>query len=398
MPHDARSYVGQLREHLAAHDRPLAFLFGAGTSSAVNAAPEGSGFIPLIPAIAGMTKNCREAVEKLGKKQGEAWNKLTAECTSLSLPVNIETILSRIRTKIDAIVSSDQINGINLNEWKEIDSSLRAEISRLASPDEKCIPEHIPHHDFARWIKHTSRKEPVEVFTTNYDILFERSFDRLRVLHFDGFIGSQHPYFSAESMDNELALPPSNWLRYWKIHGSTSWSIEKIGSESRITRKANGSAGEMIFPTHRKYDDSKKEPYRALMDRLSFVLSRQNSLLITVGYSFGDQHINAVLLNALAQYPRTHLVALSYSDISEDELVAKWASERSNLVRVGPNAAVISRRYGTWTTPSKPDTSLEKATGGLIAPDSGDPNKARVRAGDFAVFSAFLRHIQESGQ
>ncbi len=38
--HDPRQVSEDLRNHLAMHDRRLSFLFGAGTSSAVNIAPE----------------------------------------------------------------------------------------------------------------------------------------------------------------------------------------------------------------------------------------------------------------------------------------------------------------------------------------------------------------------
>ena len=72
MNHDARAFVGLLRDHLASHDRPIAFLFGAGTSRAVNCAPidpttgKSSKFVPLVPAIAGLTAECQSAVENMG--------------------------------------------------------------------------------------------------------------------------------------------------------------------------------------------------------------------------------------------------------------------------------------------------------------------------------------------
>lgn len=34
-PHDAHKTIADLRDHLARHDKPIAFLFGAGTSCAV---------------------------------------------------------------------------------------------------------------------------------------------------------------------------------------------------------------------------------------------------------------------------------------------------------------------------------------------------------------------------
>jgi hypothetical protein len=65
--HDPRQFIEEMRDHLAAHDKPLAFLFGAGTSAAINMAPppkpgEKPSFKPLIPAINGLTEYCAKAV------------------------------------------------------------------------------------------------------------------------------------------------------------------------------------------------------------------------------------------------------------------------------------------------------------------------------------------------
>ncbi len=65
--HDPRQVAENLRGHLAPHDRRLSFLFGAGTSSAVNIAPESPAgetpkYEPLIPGIDGLTEACSAAV------------------------------------------------------------------------------------------------------------------------------------------------------------------------------------------------------------------------------------------------------------------------------------------------------------------------------------------------
>ena len=146
----------------------------------------------------------------------------------------------------------------------------------------------------------------------------------------------------------------------------------------------------MILPSHRKYDESRKQPYRSLLDRLGRVLARKDALLITCGFSFGDQHINAIVLDALDQHPRTHLITFSYGDIDENHHVAKWASSRPNIIHAGPNAGVIVGRFGTWQVSVKPDAQLEEATGGLVRADPHRPDEVRLHAGDFNAFCAFL--------
>lgn len=394
MTHDASAFVGQLRDHLAAHDRPVSFLFGAGTSCCVNTGLAGSSaFSPLIPAIAGMTSACKNAVEACGAKQKSAWAKLAAECVDLKIPANIESILGRIRTKLDAVTGTDQVTGLDRAGWQALDATVREEIARLVTPNASSIPAAIPHDDFANWIKNTSRRRPTEVFTTNYDVLFERSFDMLRVPHFDGFIGSQHAYYCAEAVEDEDFLPPPSWVRYWKIHGSVSWTLEQLGSEQRITRRSPSKTGEMILPSHRKYDESRKEPYRSLMDRLTTVLGHQDSLLVACGYSFSDQHINSIIFDALEQHPRTHLVALMFGSIDENLPLAKRAANMSNILVAGRNAAVISRRFGSWSVNGKPDAQTTEATFGLVRADPQDADFPHVHAGDFVSLGGFLRRI-----
>ena len=53
--HDAQKALADLRDHLARHDKPIAFFFGAGTSCAVAVPDGGQQSKPLIPAVAGLT-------------------------------------------------------------------------------------------------------------------------------------------------------------------------------------------------------------------------------------------------------------------------------------------------------------------------------------------------------
>jgi len=401
--HDAKAVVGMLRDHLAAHDRPISFLFGAGTSSSVNAAPLAAPgiprpFAPLIPAVAGLTIACEASVRGLGAPQGAAWNKLRQECIDLSLPENIESILTRIRAKLDALAATDTLCGLSRPQWEAVDEAIRKRIAELATPNPASIPADLPHHAFAKWTRNTTRRCPVEIFTTNYDVLFETSFDELRVPHFDGFIGSQYAYYSPETVENDDLLPSTSWVRLWKLHGSVSWTIEKVRAERRITRGKPDGRGEMILPSHRKYDESRKQPYRSLMDRLIRLLARQDSLLVSCGFSFGDQHINAAVLDAVEQHPRTHVCILMYSTLSETDQVAVWAGKWPNILVIGPNAGVISGRYGEWSVPGTPDTQLEAATGNLIQIDGTASQGFRLCAGDFGRFCGFLGHIDNGGR
>ncbi|MCT0206498.1 SIR2 family protein [Synechococcus sp. CS-1332] len=402
--HDAASFLGVLRDHLSAHDRHLAFLLGAGTSSCINIAPHNPEtghqelHQPLIPAVWGLTTECRAAVASLGEEHASVWDQLRDECVSLGSEPHIESLLDRVRAKIEALAEGDSLSGLTRAEWEAIDGAIRQKIAKLAAPDISTLPREIPHHRFARWIRNTVRKTPVEIFTTNYDILLEASFDLLRVPHFDGFIGSQHAYFSPEAVENDELLPSPTWIRYWKLHGSVTWSEETIAGKKRITRGHPKDSGEMVLPSYKKYDQSKKLPYRALMDRLGRVLARPNALLVVAGFSFGDQHINAIILDALNRYPTTHLIALMYSDVSESDEPSKWAEDYPNIMYVGPNGGVLRRQFGHWSSGGRDEHALEAVTTGFAELDVGDSSKAKLGLGDFNVFGRFLNSLAGGGE
>ena len=407
--HDPMRMIENLRDHLAMHDRHLIFLFGAGTSSSINIAPkpkpsEKPKYKPLIPGIEGLTDICEKAVYKLGEKQKGAWDLLAKQCKRSDCSATIEDMLSRIRMKIDAIGQDEILLGLDLNKLIEIETTICASIAKSVNPHLDHIPNNTPHKNFASWIKKIKRSNPIEIFTTNYDMLFELSFEAARIPVFDGFVGTHHPFFYPECLDDENLLPKSNWIRLWKIHGSVNWVLEKETNMGRIIRSSPVDSGEMILPSHRKYDESRKQPYIGYMDRLSKLLNTEHALLITCGYSFGDEHINAILYGALDNSKTTNIIALQYGQIEKDDKLIQAATERSNLTVIGPNGGVISGTWGIWQLNQPVDDKtysfMDIAFDSNFQPeDTGSPASVtedmmgKLRISDFNWFCRFLNSM-----
>jgi hypothetical protein len=397
--HDPRQAIELLRDHLATHDKPLGFLFGAGTSSSVKIAGPNAeqAFEPLIPAIDQLTHKCGEAVADLGEAFRSAWGRLVDECTTSRVDPNIENILSRIRTKMTAMGAGDTLLGLDATQIANAEKEIRKAIVRCAAPNEATIPAGLPHDAFARWVRHATRKQAIEVFTTNYDILFERSLESARVPVFDGFVGAWQPYFHSEALESEETLPGPQFVRLWKLHGSINWMEREVGSSRRVVRVSGepDSDGTMVFPSQRKYDESRKQPYQALMDRLSAVLARDGALLVACGYSFGDEHINARLLSVLERRPLSHVVALRYSDLPANDPVVNIASSYSNLLILGPNAGVLGGRWGEWRLTDSLDHRARDFFSPAfeldVDPTAGNPPvTGKLTLGDFRSFCRFL--------
>jgi len=63
-----------------------------------------------------------------------------------------------------------------------------------------------------------------------------------------------------------------------------------------------------------KYDDSRKQPYVSFMDRLSKFVREDDGVLFTCGYSFSDQHINDLILNALEKSSTSRVIAFFFDE------------------------------------------------------------------------------------
>src|SRR5258708_30711498 len=113
---------------------------------------------------------------------------------------------------------------------------------------------------------------------------------------------------------------PVRWARFWKLHGSINWVTKGDDSVFRHSPAAPGQRL-LIYPSHLKYDQSRRMPYLAMIDRLrAFFRKGDRSrglggpVLVICGYSFGDSHLNEVLLDGLRGNQSADAFVLTYSD------------------------------------------------------------------------------------
>jgi len=344
-----------------------------------------------------MTRLCADAVAKLGEAFEKAWQGVEAESRAAGLDPTLENVLSRAQMKITALGPGDKLCGLDGEGWVEFDRMMRRTIASTARPSDSLIPGQLPHDILARWVARTARNQPIEIFTVNYDVLLERSLEAERIPVFDGFVGSYEPFFHPESLTREQFAPGACWTRLWKLHGSINWQWQERGGQRRITRGLADDSGELILPSYQKYDESRKQPYVTLMERLTRFLDRDDAFLVTVGFSFGDQHINAVVFDALAARPRTHVCCLQYDEVPDSHDLVRRAKQRLNLAVLGPATAVMSGVKGTWRLGEPVDDRAADLIdvgfdSDAVPPDVSEPGavSGRFRLGDFTRFCAFL--------
>jgi hypothetical protein len=405
--HDPRKVLETLRDHLTQPETNIAFLLGAGVSCSVRVdvpaiQGEGEEASPastrsIIPNVAELTSICERELRKLDaedepKRFGAAYDAIELEIRPSNRSTNVEDILSCVRRKLQAIGETDTLSGLNSSDLRLLEQTIRQTIAAQVNPDRSSFPSELPHENFVRWIARMPRSHPVEIFTTNYDILIETALEAERVPSFDGFVGCNRPFFSHDSLTRPESAPGPAWTRLWKIHGSINWSIDHVRGRPRVVRTAPTNEGEMILPSHYKYDESRKQPYSALLDRLTKVLDRDDAILFVSGYSFSDEHINAIIFDALEAKRRPHVVALQYADPEPGSILADRAGRFLNLMVLGRREAYIGGKQGSW--------KLDDFRGGAILSQAFQLDPAAAEAdptghgslllGDFARFAEFL--------
>jgi hypothetical protein len=176
------------------------------------------------------------------------------------------------------------------------------------------------------------------IFTTNYDLSFEYAFDKLGVNFISGFSGFQKRTFKPEVFEYDLFFPGSTTqgrvqriekvLRYYKIHGSLTWVKESPSASNvygisevpiEIIRKRTDYENIMIYPTATKKSFTLDFPYSELFRQFSASISQPQSVLITYGYSFSDEHINDLIYQALT-IPSFTLIIIDYKGTNEKNL------------------------------------------------------------------------------
>ena len=167
-----------------------------------------------------------------------------------------------------------------------------------------------------------SRKSPINIFTTNYDLFNEMALDELGFPYNNGFSGTYRRKFNPTSYNyifvENMNLHRDVWERVasffnlFKLHGSISWvrQEDEIWEQDLNYRKGQDTV--MIYPTPLKDRSTLMTPYSDLFRAMESRLVQKNSVLVVLGYSFGDEHINRVILNGLS-VPTFRLVVFGKS-------------------------------------------------------------------------------------
>jgi hypothetical protein len=366
----------------------IGFFIGAGCPLSVRV-PDGEKTKPLIPDVAGLTSLVQTAIsanDKLKDVGAQAWNRVVGR--GISAPT-IEDVLSHLRA-LRSLCGDGAIDGFHGGDLKNLDLAICEQVRAIVSVP---LPHNdTPYHVLASWIQAIAREKPVEVFTTNYDLLLEQALEERRVPYFDGFVGSDSAFLDLESMaEDDL---PARWTRLWKIHGSINWWMT---ARAKIRRSRDKVEGEqlLIYPSHLKYDESRQMPYYAMLDRLGAFLRSDQCVLVTCGYSFSDEHINAYIAQGLAGNPNASCLAMQFNDRASAPKAVALAKRHANLTVLAADGGVVGTVDRSWHSSAKEDNPAYPIAVGktVYAGRTNAPaDQCKWLLGDFAAFGQLLAH------
>ena len=327
--------MASLRTIIAQGRKRVGLLVGAGAPAGM-ACDDGSR--PLIPAVVGLTGKVLAAIEpKYGVQIAGLQKDLVKQ--------DIETLLSRIRS-LSSVIGTTQIHGLDGDGYRAMAEAICLEIGRIVQVR---LPKgNTAYGQLVSWIMGAPREHPVEIFTTNYDLLFEEAFERMRAPYFDGFAGAREAFFDPASVSSDQLSP--RWTRLWKIHGSLGWKANEHGE---VIRTGRPDATHLVFPEHLKYDQTQKAPYASLLDRLRSFLATEDTLLLSIGFSYADAHISARIDEALAANPAASVFAFQFQTIDKEGFAVELAGRRPNFSVYARDQAMISGIAAKWQAPGE---------------------------------------------
>ena len=240
------------------------------------------------------------------------------------------------------------------------------------------------------------KEKRINIFTTNYDLFFEKVADSL--------VGKYEFYFNDGSSGNiTKKLSMKNYhkkiyhtgifdnfdreipiINLFKLHGSVSWKyikdkndkpheikieyfenknekylenlIEEVSNEEIEKVKKEIESNEnlkkgikdiknellknfaLIFPEKNKFEYTLyQEFYYQNLRQLSYELEKQNSILIVFGFSFADEHIAEIIKRA-CNNPTLNIYIFCYKKNTREEILAKLNLEKfpSNIKIILP--------------------------------------------------------------
>ncbi|WP_298031012.1 SIR2 family protein [uncultured Dysosmobacter sp.] len=202
------------------------------------------------------------------------------------------------------------------------------------------------------------------IYTPNYDLAFEYSLDKLGIEYKDGFSGFVNRNF------NPRTLQGKDKTALIKIHGSVNWAVEEDKIKEFQPKFKDGKVDiddtkpVLIYPTSHKLYQTYSTPYSELMRHMLDEAETGKNVIIILGYKYGDDHINEILIKAL-ENPNNIFYFFLYNPDEEGSFIdqiKRLADSMPNINIMAGKVLADFKTFVKYILPATPEkTDQEKA-------------------------------------
>lgn len=223
---------------------------------------------------------------------------------------NIEAFLSKVEAFLQVTQDKDVSAFLNLSKQVILDKcSTFTDLGQLEA-----------HKTFLhRLSRRRVRDQRLQVFTTNYDLCFERATTELGGVVLDGFSFTAPRRYDPRFFGYDIIRRPRSgddlghylegvFLLY-KLHGSVNWARGEDGVIYEQDKPTPAKAC-LIYPAMGKYQQSFVQPHLESMAQYLAAVREPNTCLLVVGFGFNDDHLAEPLLAAVQSNPHLRLIVV----------------------------------------------------------------------------------------
>jgi len=377
----------------------LSFLMGSGCSSLLNGVDELG--IPTMKSLAEEFQTLLAADTAAGAGQvfvtpaqkTEVYDKLGIDLSADGVKGNLEQMMSVLMNAHQFCKTSDKQE---LSSVADLVDEVIVGIKKFvlhkcttgpfASGDEGVVAQ---YRRFYQSLATRSRGlAPPWVFTTNYDLFNERAMDRSGIPYSNGFSGTVERRFNPATyrlaLAEQLDITSRRWaavdgfVHFCKLHGSVHWTEENAGlfpiRESHAPLDPSKDRI-MIYPTPSKQTASFGSPYSDMFREFQRQVVQDQSVLLIMGFSFGDEHVNNIIFQGLTlpgfrivafMDPETNDITRELAALGDPRIRFIWGEGKEAGMKAHYFDGIVNHLLPT-SADQKIDQTIEKAMQALLA-------------------------------
>lgn len=212
-----------------------------------------------------------------------------------------------------------------------------------------------PHRVFIRRLSRRRARDPrLKVFTTNYDLCFEKATSDLGGVVLDGFSFAAPRRYDPRYFSYDIVRrphsgdKPASYLegvfQLYKLHGSVNWSGDEHGNIIEDDDPDPSSAC-LIYPARGKYQQSYTQPYLESISQYLAAVREPNTCVLVAGFGFNDDHLSEPLLAAARSNPHLRLIIADRTPEKKVSDGTKYWKELAELSESGEDIWMVQSNF-----------------------------------------------------